>query len=866
MRTFITSILLLLAVVALSQSVYSPQLTSLLNDEKSAEYAEINIFFDNQESLEDLAVYLDDINADFDTRVKEVTDLLKRNSELSVEMFLQDLDDKKLYLNNNIKRFETYWGVNMVNMEVKTSVIPSIASFENVRYVDLNTPRYRMEDNGHPVILSDKAVDEAEPGLKTINAHLLWELGYTGRNLLFLSVDTGVNPDHPAIEDRFAGNYLPMDQCWYGVRHDLPVDNALSSHGTHTTGTVLGLDRTTNDTIGVAFNSVWLATDPVASSQEDLLAPADLLSVFEWALNPDGNPETTDDVPRVINNSWGFDYEMAMLFGACEMVEAEILVSIETAGICCPFSAGNSGPAASTIGFPAMRAFNLVNPMSVGALNPDETTIASFSSIGPSLCVPESGSLQIKPEVSAPGVAVRSCVGINEYGELSGTSMACPHVSGALLLLAEAFPNVSAYDLKNSLYVTAVDLGEPGEDNVYGNGRIDVFAAYEYLALTNTPTPPVSNQYDLECEIVSPENNLFCSDEQSFVPQILISNDGTQNIDQIIVHVYLNDELIIDSLLDVEIEAGGNFNFVASNFEFIPGENYVHALVKSQAEYVEYDRFNNADIQTYYVIQEDEFPYSTDFNGFADLNWYINNPDNLIGWENLSWGTESQNSALGIRFGDYSTREWETDYANLPIIGLPDQENIFFNFTYAYKKRVEFIFKDSVIVELSTDCGDTFPYELWRNGGEAMATVEGNAFEELFVPQTDQDFDTISLSLSEFRNQDVIIRFSSKNDRGSAMYLDFVEINENQISIHNNDIADDKVKVYPNPALDYFVIEVSDLDLCNSVVEMYNSSGQKVIEEVLTSKNNIISVESLKPGIYIVRIKNSQFNHIIIIE
>jgi len=869
MRTSITTILLFLTIVALSQTVYSPQLTGyLINTDKVAEYVKINIFFDKQESLEDLSKHLDYVNADFDTRVKEVTGLLKRNSELSEAVFFQNLNERKI--NESIKNIDVYWGVNMISVEVEKSVIQVIAGFENVRYIDLDSPRYRIEDNGAPVIVSEKSIDGAEPGLKTINAHLLWELGYTGRNMLFLSVDTGVNPDHPAIEDNFAGNYLPMDQCWYGVRHDFPVDNASSSHGTHTTGTVLGVDRTTNDTIGVAFNSKWMATDPVASTESEILAPSDLLSVYQWAMNPDGDSETTNDVPRVINNSWGYDYEMALEFGACEMVEAEILVALETAGICSPFSAGNNGPGVSTTGFPAMRAFNLVNPMSVGALEQNGTQIATFSSRGPSLCVPEVGSLQIKPEVSAPGVNVRSCVGIDEYGELSGTSMACPHVAGALLLLAEAFPNVSAYDLKNSLYVTAIDLGDPGEDNVFGNGIIDVFAAYEYLALTYTPTPPVSNQYDIISEISTPTSTVVCPDDRTFVAEILISNAGTESISQVNLKMYLNDEIIVDSLLDITIASGSDYLFITDAYEFDFGRNELYSLVSTEAEYSEYDIFNNGDIKTYYVIKEDDFPYSTDFSEindeFSNSNWLILNPDNKGGWQKLSWGLDEEYSAFGVDFRNYGSREFEEDYAVLPRILLPNQDDLFMSFSYAYKRRLEYFYKDSIIIEISTDCGLTFSDELWRSGGEDLATVEGNSGTNMFIPESWEEFDTIDISLSNYKNQEVIIRYRSVNDRGSVFYVDYIRIDDNVLN--NLPVSNKlpKLNVYPNPAENYLIVEISNFDFEKNTIIFYNSSGQLVKEYNLIPEKNIITVNDLMPGIYFIRIKGSSMRSKLIVK
>ena len=68
--------------------------------------------------------------------------------------------------------------------------------------------------------------------------------------------------------------------------------------------------------------------------------------------------------------------------------------------------------------------------------------------------------------------------------------MAAPHVSGAILLLKEAFPFLSGEELLWALYLSAVDLGIPGEDNIYGMGMIDVHAAFQHLIQIHTPVDP----------------------------------------------------------------------------------------------------------------------------------------------------------------------------------------------------------------------------------------------------------------------------------------------------------------------------------------------------------------------------------------
>ena len=101
----------------------------------------------------------------------------------------------------------------------------------------------------------------------------------------------------------------------------------------------------------------------------------------------------------------------------------------------------------------------------------------------------------IKPEAVAPGSSVRSAAPGGGYASLSGTSMACPHVAGAIALLKEAFPNTTGHEIKLALYYTAKetaadlaanDPGEPvgstsGEDHTYGKGKTRPEAFHRHL-------------------------------------------------------------------------------------------------------------------------------------------------------------------------------------------------------------------------------------------------------------------------------------------------------------------------------------------------------------------------------------------------
>jgi hypothetical protein len=79
-------------------------------------------------------------------------------------------------------------------------------------------------------------------------------------------------------------------------------------------------------------------------------------------------------------------------------------------------------------------------------------------------------------DLAAPGVDIISTTA-GAYEEGSGTSMASPHVAGVAALIWSARPSLNVTELEAVIRASAVDLGDPGRDNVYGSGRVDAEAA-----------------------------------------------------------------------------------------------------------------------------------------------------------------------------------------------------------------------------------------------------------------------------------------------------------------------------------------------------------------------------------------------------
>ena len=484
MRYFIRNFILLIGIASLfsslqAQGFLSQRLQSKIATAGTNDYLRVLVSMKEQADISTLHQHLYDINATPELRSYQVITTLQNTATRTQKNILDALTMAKG--NGDVANVESFWVVNLILVEAKKGFIQQLVQREDVGYIDLDGELKKdavKEEKKITSIMSPKSVGGVEPGLCKINVAPLWKMGYTGCGRIMMNIDEGVDNTHPALSGRYRGNFVPNSQAWLDPQGGTTSPSNCGNHGTHVMGIMGGLDPATNDTIGVAIGAQWMAAKTLCTSPHTSYS----IQAFQWAMNPDGNASTVSDRPDVINNSW-YDPNV----GACDVTYQNLFINVEAAGIAIVFSAGNAGSGASTITNPKSINVSLTNTFTVAAVDAYSCSItpsvASFSSRGPSACG-GTGSLLIKPEVSAPGVSVRSADLGGGYTYMSGTSMAAPHVSGAIALLKEAFPTLTGEQIKLALYNSCTDLGTVGEDNDYGKGLINVYAAYQYL-MTN---------------------------------------------------------------------------------------------------------------------------------------------------------------------------------------------------------------------------------------------------------------------------------------------------------------------------------------------------------------------------------------------
>jgi len=474
--------LILLFVVVFSISAQAGEIHPVLYDQ----------MMENQSDYQHVVIRLNDrMNKERIEKTLSVSSYTRQSSHALTVRTLQEharvtqeslLDLLKTELKiGRVKSYKSFWIDNLIQAEIKTELIYQIANFAEVEMIFPIMNVSIIEPIDEPNQISQK-ISGVGDNLKAIGADSMWNLGYTGQGTIACNLDTGVEGDHPALSDNYLGSLgFSHVQCWFNpidddtIPHTFPASNS-RSHGTQAMSIQVGKNDTSGDTLGVAFGANW-----IAAGVTDIANQMYILDGFQWAADPDGDPNTVDDVPDVVSCSWG--YEASRL--ACDDYFYGVIDNVEATGAVVVFAAGNDGSNYRTLRNPGNRADNAFNSFCVGMISNDyvDAFVDVGSSRGPSICNPGI----IKPNVVAPGKLIRVATLNGLYTNSSGTSFACPHVAGAVLLLREYNPNAPVDSIKFALMQSATDIDETGPDSAAGYGLINIPTAMEMLVPNDEP-------------------------------------------------------------------------------------------------------------------------------------------------------------------------------------------------------------------------------------------------------------------------------------------------------------------------------------------------------------------------------------------
>jgi len=323
-----------------------------------------------------------------------------------------------------------------------------------------------------PILAAARPAPQAivDWGIIDTKADQFWAtFGVQGDGMVVANIDTGVQWNHPALDQAYKCPTNPTDPaCWLdpsNICGGTVCDN--NGHGTHTMGSMAADDDPALTYIaGMAPNAQFIMCK---GCETNSCSDAALNACADWIVAPGGNPNNR---PHVVNNSWGGG-------GGDPWYEAKVQAWVAS-GIFPAFSAGNSGSSCSSLGSPGDYQVSFGT-----AAHDSSRAAASFSSRGPS---DYGHDPYTKPNISAPGVDICSCVPTDSWDcTYSGTSMASPHTAGAVALLWSC--NAALVGQIDQTFQILQDYADPppagncgappdGEGNyTFGYGYLNVLAA-----------------------------------------------------------------------------------------------------------------------------------------------------------------------------------------------------------------------------------------------------------------------------------------------------------------------------------------------------------------------------------------------------
>lgn len=467
MFSFLFLILVGLLLLCTESVKLSPALKSSL---KLNENVDVLVQFgSNEESLQELR------SMTFKTRtekLKTLSSVLVKDG-IKKQKPLLDFLSSKIQFNSSLNiEFQSYWILNMIlirnaSLEILNEVryLPAVTQIHENSKIFLEKPILR------DVISEIRDSETIEWGVMKIRAPEVWELGLNGSGVVIGSIDTGARGSHELLHSSYIGDFGWFDPVEGSL---LPVDT--NGHGTHTIGTMVG-----ENGIGIAPGAQWMSCRAFDSSGSADLG--NILACFQFLTCPtDAMGQNADcgKAPHIVSNSWGSA-------GGGLPIFQELIDTWHEGGIIPVFASGNEGDK----GCGSVNSPGDYNALSVGSVGPSDT-ISSFSSLGPGAFL----DFEPKPDLVAPGEGIYSAFSgsDSDYALQSGTSMATPHVSGAIALLLQQNSTLSYDQVKDALFhglETKIEtLGDRNcggvsdsrvPNNAFGHGRLDVFNSVLYL-------------------------------------------------------------------------------------------------------------------------------------------------------------------------------------------------------------------------------------------------------------------------------------------------------------------------------------------------------------------------------------------------
>ena len=683
--------ILFLCINGFSQNTIDPVLQEVMN-KKGDELISVNIIFKAQidtESLQEKITRVSDKKIKRDILVEE----FKLFSEKEQSDVMSILQAEKS--NNSVSDIKSHWLSNAISCKASRDLIYLLSRHNDIALIGYDEMKYMVYDNvTEDVVVEDNRDFDMTDNITMVNADKVWDMGYTGKDVLVAVLDSGVNYNHLDLADHLWDGGSQYPNHGYNIigNNNDPMDNF--GHGTHCAGTVCG-DGTSGLHTGIAPDATLMcvkvlddygygSTSAFNSGMEFAIEhQADIISMSLGVMNASVTDKT------LLRNTCVNALQLGVIATVAvgndgQMTMVPVPNNVRTPGNCPPpwmhpDQEVNAGALSCVVAVGAIDYSE--NMYENGSRGPVTWTDTEFNDYpyNPNIGL-------IRPDICAPGVGVKSLDHDSNdgYNLKSGTSMATPCVAGVLALLLEKENSLSPAELCMTIETTAKKLTET-KSNLTGSGLIDAFNAiinikkgdFNYSSIT-------INDKD------GNDNGNINADEDIKLSVNVVNNGTTEynNIKAILSSKNDNVEIIDNEAFISNIGANGEFEIV-DEFTFHVKEN---TACKSELTFdIDFYDSNDEVVSSFgfmlyvsgYKLEFASFVVNNDDNGnglleageTADLGIIINNMGNEIALE-VNGLLSSESDFITINNSESSFNSLGEMYSSVAYFNVTLSENV----------------------------------------------------------------------------------------------------------------------------------------------------------------------------------------------
>lgn len=405
-------------------------------------------------------------------------------------------------------------------------------------------------------------------------------------------------------------------------------------------------------------------------------------------------------------------------------------------------------------------------------------------------------------------------------------------VSGAVLLLKEAFPYLTGEEILFALYTTATDLGDPGEDNTFGNGLIDVYEAYLYLSQTHTPVSP-DYGHDIAITTIDVENCV-----SNISPSIEVTNLGNMEINSFTAYFEVEDDTI-QEIDHTEVLAAGE-NVMISFDEFVLDSNqtevFFYLALNDSLDEVDFINNRRRTVVSFY---EESEPFFEDFEDeIALLCW----PQEIVSGTNL-WeaGSGVPGSIPSSAYSGELNTYFYCSQNQITKLLLPELDLTIFP-----NPALKFWHAQASILDI---------HDVLKIYYKTSITGQWNLLHEYSEPVEEWTEQTILLPDP---TQEYYIAFEGNSFASQGICIDNIQITNHSGTETKKFQTEELFTVNPNPSQGFLYIDCKMPNIGKTSITICDLSGSMVYNKSININNTHgIDISNLQEGIYSITFRNN---------